>query len=227
MMNKFLKLLPVLALGAASSYAQTLVQWNSWDSDTTQHIEMADVLVSGLTGGDLLTGPDGTAGAPIGVSLNASGPTTDSATFSFTNNSGAVASLSSLAFTFQKQAYPGGSDNTSLSWGSVDVIALSGLTGVTDGDTIATRPVQGGQYYNITQTTDLTGLTIADGVTANFEISVVWDGVTALTDTNFGKQVRVNDITFSGTVVPEPSTYAILFGVVALGLAVYRRRTRA
>ena len=31
-------------------------------------------------------------------------------------------------------------------------------------------------------------------------------------------------ITLSGTAVPEPSTYAAIFGVLALGFAVYRRR---
>lgn len=46
------------------------------------------------------------------------------------------------------------------------------------------------------------------------------------TGIGFGSSAGVFQLTFTGTeaVVPEPSTYAAIFGILALGLAVYRRR---
>ena len=35
------------------------------------------------------------------------------------------------------------------------------------------------------------------------------------------------DLAFSASAIPEPSTYAALAGLTALGLAAYRRRRRA
>ena len=40
----------------------------------------------------------------------------------------------------------------------------------------------------------------------------------------FGHNTYKFNLTLSGTAVPEPSTYAAIFGVLALGVAVYRRR---
>ena len=40
----------------------------------------------------------------------------------------------------------------------------------------------------------------------------------------FGHNTYEFNLTLSGTAVPEPSTYAAIFGVLALGFAVYRRR---
>lgn len=34
------------------------------------------------------------------------------------------------------------------------------------------------------------------------------------------------NLTFSGTVVPEPSTYAAMLGLLALGVVMWRRRRR-
>lgn len=40
----------------------------------------------------------------------------------------------------------------------------------------------------------------------------------------FGHNTYEFNLTLSGAAVPEPSTYAAIFGVLALGFAVYRRR---
>ena len=37
---------------------------------------------------------------------------------------------------------------------------------------------------------------------------------------------KISDISFSKVAVPEPSTYAIIFGTIALGAAIYRRLCR-
>ena len=44
------------------------------------------------------------------------------------------------------------------------------------------------------------------------------------TGIGFGSDTRNFALTLTGTEVPEPSTYAAIFGVLALGFAIYRRR---
>jgi hypothetical protein len=41
---------------------------------------------------------------------------------------------------------------------------------------------------------------------------------------NGSNTFAIDNVQFNGTVVPEPSTYAAIFGVIALGFAAYRRR---
>ena len=41
---------------------------------------------------------------------------------------------------------------------------------------------------------------------------------------NSGAELYLDNVSITGTVVPEPSTYAAIFGVVALAIAAYRRR---
>lgn len=40
----------------------------------------------------------------------------------------------------------------------------------------------------------------------------------------FGHNTYKFNLTLTGTAVPEPSTYAVIFGVLALGFVIYRRR---
>lgn len=41
---------------------------------------------------------------------------------------------------------------------------------------------------------------------------------------NSGAELYLDNVSITGTAVPEPSTYAAIFGVVALAIAAYRRR---
>jgi len=59
-----------------------------------------------------------------------------------------------------------------------------------------------------------------DAGTLGYDIATSSDGYTwIVTDLGSG-MYRFNDF----VVIPEPSTYAVIFGVVALGLAIYRRK---
>lgn len=53
-----------------------------------------------------------------------------------------------------------------------------------------------------------------------------WGDLRLVAATNGAVTVNLDNLTFSASAVPEPSTYAALFGVVALGGAFLRRRRR-
>lgn len=67
-----------------------------------------------------------------------------------------------------------------------------------------------------TAETGLTGWSIADNVTRTLDSGVTWAVY----------QSESLKFSLNGAAIPEPSTYAALFGLVALGFAVYRRRRR-
>ena len=85
----------------------------------------------------------------------------------------------------------------------------------------------------------LSGKEIANGITINdlgfgsddiltFVISIdnslIPEMPTEGEGVGFGHNTYEFELTLTGTAVPEPSTYAAIFGVLALGFAVYRRR---
>lgn len=86
----------------------------------------------------------------------------------------------------------------------------------------------------------LSGKEIANGITINdlgfgsddailtFVISIdnslIPEMPTEGEGVGFGHNTYEFNLTLSGAAVPEPSTYAAIFGVLALGFAVYRRR---
>jgi len=63
------------------------------------------------------------------------------------------------------------------------------------------------------------GTITGDGV-INYDITTSNDTYTWTVTSLGGNLYRISDI----VVIPEPSTYAMIFGVLALGLAIYRRR---
>jgi hypothetical protein len=65
---------------------------------------------------------------------------------------------------------------------------------------------------------------LAPGERANFRIAIAAAGTTGTVDGDFDSMFALDNIAISGQVVPEPSTYAILAGLAALGVVVVRRR---
>lgn len=83
------------------------------------------------------------------------------------------------------------------------------------------------QYTNngaamLSQNVDLSSASVLQGISGNVEFRITgfeddaWSG--------FGANPSGVDLAFNGEVIPEPSTYALIFGAIALGLAVWKRR---
>jgi len=87
---------------------------------------------------------------------------------------------------------------------------------------------------DFTETSNSISLDAIFGDTTGVVLSAFEDNTTALTviDSN-GQEWTTENLSFNesnsvsfdlGTAIPEPSTYALIFGVLALGFVVYRRR---
>lgn len=91
------------------------------------------------------------------------------------------------------------------------------LDGGTSFTSIGTELIDTLQSDNgqLVSTTDISGSVLG----------VVTNDITFRVDfTDIDKGVNFDNLQVSGTVVPEPSTYAAIFGAIALGFVIYRRR---
>lgn len=116
---------------------------------------------------------------------------------------------------------------------AADVYLLSSATGWADTDSLASfATVDGtaggqGDLWEI----DLSGVSELQTITGSVEFRFYYVTKSTATPSNFtfagfrnpNSQDVIPDIAFYGTV-PEPSTYAAIAGLLALGLAVMRRR---
>lgn len=79
-------------------------------------------------------------------------------------------------------------------------------------------------------TTTITGLSLSSGANNNSSIvlRLVATSSTRIDGTASAANgtVRLDNISFTGTAIPEPSTYAVLAGLLALSAAMLRRRRR-
>ena len=244
-MNRLIKLLPLVALGAVTASAQVVIgSWYAFDAaNNTQHVEAADSVASDWIA-SLTTSTRGSqqiAAAQSGTrDAGATGPVVDptttdvsglqaniantgnaTTTFTFTNSTGADVDLSFFYYDYKKTANGAGTSDTT-DWGTMDLIALSGVTGATNGSILNSRSIGTGNYFSQGVDIDLSGYSIANGATATFTLVVTWDGSTAAADPTWHKAVTYDNIAL--TAVPEPSTFAILAGLAALGLVMVRRR---
>lgn len=132
----------------------------------------------------------------------------------------------SLGFDFAASNNTTSVDPYVGSWG-----VFSSLTGFTSGDILATNSVSTPKSTGLTATwssfsVDLSGVSSLQSVAVSpIEIRLYfWDN-SATSTTNL--VVRFDEIALTATsAIPEPSTYAALFGVAALGLVLWRRRAR-
>jgi hypothetical protein len=135
--------------------------------------------------------------------------------FTVTPNSGFEMDLTSLDFLVAT----GGTTETRL------YEIRSDLTGVTSlaGPVSPTGTRADGKAGMDVVSIDLTGFSALQNLTA----AVTFQFITATTG-NFNASLEWDDIALNGTVsaVPEPSTYAMLAGLLALGLVMVRRRLK-
>lgn len=79
-----------------------------------------------------------------------------------------------------------------------------------------------GATWGPVSSVDLSGISALQNLSTAVEIRIYyWDNSTTATS---NLVVRFDDIALTAAAIPEPGTYAALFGVAALGLALWRRR---
>lgn len=225
-MKQFLSIAIALSLCAATAVSQvTLLSWEfSGNSGVTPDPEIADVYGSNISTSDpsgFLRRGSGIVGASNsnGFSSNnwsTSGVTNlsealtagDYYTFSVAPETGFVIDLSSLDINFQTTG--SGPDEWGL-FSSVDGFSSAIDTFTLDGASAAISLDVSGSSF--------------DTLTSSTEFRIAGFGATGSTGA-----ARFNgsgaDIVLSGftSAIPEPSTYALIFGALALALVVWKRR---
>jgi hypothetical protein len=111
---------------------------------------------------------------------------------------------------------------TNSGFAAGDAVDLATATGYTIADTTATFTDATAGWASVTGGRTITGLTDSLDITGIANGQELWVVLTASGD---GTQSFVDNL--SVTAVPEPSTYALIGGVLALGLVMLRRRLRS
>jgi len=94
------------------------------------------------------------------------------------------------------------------------------FNGNTDGYTTITDPVNSGVTFPISKSLDLSGAAFQNISTA-FEFRIYLSDSYNVNDLIH----RIDNVTLNGAVVPEPGNFALIGGLLALGLVMIRRRT--
>jgi hypothetical protein len=134
---------------------------------------------------------------------------------SFTNNTGSTLSSLTLNWNYEQYRYPNASGFSLSGTGALagnSSITASGFTGSNSGTSgVATQtPI------SIT----LSGLSISNGSSFGFQ----W----ATTDPSGNdNNIALDDFRLNATAIPEPSAYAELLGMMAVGWACVRKRIRS
>ncbi len=237
-MRKFMAgMVAMLMVGGAAQADMTIGSWYAFDdANGVQHVEAADSVATGWSAnlttstrgsrhvaaaqsGTLdagATGPvvDPGLGDVSGLQANVANVGTATTTFTFVNNSGADVDLSYFYYDYKKTSQDTGTSDTT-DWGTIDLIAVSGVTGTANGSTLNSRAVGTGNYWSQGVDVDLSGLSVDAGATATFSMVVTWDGTTAPDDPTWHKAVTYDN--FAVTAIPEPATLGL---VAAFGGAV-------
>ena len=226
-MKKLLETILIVSLAAAlPASSQVIVSWEFLgNSGVTADPEMADVFDTNISmtdpSGDLSRG-SGIVGASRNDGFSSSGfstSTTDFAgaiaagdfyTFTVTPSSGFSMDLSSLDINFDT------SGTGPHDWGlfsSVDSFSSS-IDTFTASDSGASHSL------------DLSGSSF-NTLTASVEFRLVGHGASSGTGSaaflGSGSDIVLNGMT---SAIPEPSTYALIFGALALGVVVWKRRRK-
>lgn len=228
----------VAAMSAGLTQADVVIgSWYAFDdANNVQHVEAADSVATGWTasletsnrGSQQIaaaqsgtrdagaTGPvvDPTTTDVSGLQANIANTGNATTTLTFVNNTGADVDLENFFYDYKKTAASAGTSDTT-DWGDIDLIAVSGITGATDGSTLHSRNIGTGNYWSQGVDIDLSGYSIANGATATFTMVVTWDGATAPADPTWHKAVTYDNIAL--TTIPEPATLGL---VTAFGGAV-------
>ncbi len=234
-----LSLSPLLS----SSAQDILAGWHNFDADGTSHTEGADIVSTGLNA-TLQTSNLGTA-TGTGLQSNdrvagGSGPTLDTTTinsgikanasndsktvtFTIVNNSGSSYDLDHFYYDYKKTSNNSGSSG-STDWGDIDLIAVSGITGATDGSVLNSRDIGTQNFTWRDIDVSLSGYSIGIAATAVFSLVLEYDGTTASGDPLWHKSATYDNVALTGTAVPEPQSYALIFGFLVFSWVMIRAR---
>jgi hypothetical protein len=93
--------------------------------------------------------------------------------------------------------------------------------GVTSPQTLTLRNASGTWSQQVTPSrTSFSGM----AVSFTFTLSDITTDNLILDVTNFGEWTMMTEADFTGSAIPEPSTYAAIAGISMLGFAMWRRR---
>jgi len=229
---------------AAVSFGQTTVAHYTFftDMSNTASSTLASASVIALpTGGTRSTtspgtGLDGQLGsfaktnASNAIAEGLAGAITANQYLSFTITPTESLNIQSLGFDFSVNNNTTSVDPYTGSWG-----VFSSLTGFASGNILATGSISAAKSTGLnaswtSSSVDLQGVTALQGTTTSpIEFRLYfWDNSTTSTSS---LAIRFDDIELAASAaapaVPEPSTYAIFAGGVALCLVVMRRRRAA
>ena len=132
----------------------------------------------------------------------------------------AAGATSSGSFGFTDMQYKGGTIALNINNSAADIINL------TAGTIVAVEGMADYVEFNITGNLDL--------LVDNYTKIVSWTAASAIAENkyranDYGALTAAFDVRDDGlyvSYVPEPAEWAAIFGALALGLAVYRRRTK-
>ncbi len=201
---------------AQSGSAQTLITWDTSAASGSTVSITATESETNFSGSDLVRGSGLSVVSGTGVFSSSGFSGTDAddyVQFGFTVDSGVAANLGNFTITTS-------TSNTGP--------GTLGLYSSTDDYASTLYTFNQSETSSIDHTIDLSSMGSLTGIVLFriFEIGDTQadgDGATAS-----GGSFRVADLVIEGSIsaVPEPSTYAALAGVAALGLAAFRRRNR-
>ena len=221
----------IIALLMVSGAVQADVVIGSWyafdNANNSQHVEAADSTASNWIA-NLTTSTRGSATTAAAQSATrnagATGPVVDptttdrsglqanianvghaTTTLTFVNNTDADVPLEGFYYDYKKVATGSGTSDTT-DWGTIDLIAVSNITGAVNGSTLSQRAVGTANYFSQGVDVDLSGLSIASGATGTFTIVVAWDGTTASADPIWHKAVTYDNLALTASTNPIVSS---------------------
>ena len=216
-----------LLLGSISGLnAQLLVfDFNGYGGGATA----SGTLASNLSGGTISLGggvsafgdsnifaADGFKETSLGGAGNNAITRNDFFSFSLSPDTGFALDIDSINYFITR-------DNAAPNTGPTDFAVFTSVTGFTSGDELDTFSVPGA---SLSGTVDLSGVTALDNITGPVEIRFYgWNGDNSAF-AGFGDTTG-NDLVLNGNVIPEPSTYALIFGGLALGVVFLKRKRDA
>lgn len=220
---KKLVLVSLLALIAPLLNGQVLVEWD-FDGHTGIG-DLAGNLGTNVTGGILTRGTGATpvsvndlfAAQGFAASLDLAGAISaqDYFSFSVNSNAGQPLNLTSLTYYMTKQN-ANSPDNFAV---------FTSVAGFTAGNQIGTFSNIGNGGFG--GSLDLSTKAELQGVSGPIQVRIYAYGAATGGAENlyvgFGNQLG-NDLVLNGEVIPEPSTYALIFGGLALGVVLIKRR---
>jgi hypothetical protein len=237
MKTKLIIFLGLFSLGAISFGAQTTERVN-WSVTHSGELELATIALLNpdsetfnySSGPINISGFDSTLGALESVTINFM---TTSSSYTVKDSGIKVGLITdtdivqSLQFTYSVNGNTYSSDKQTQAVGSLGLIDL--LLGA-DESSIAGVVMNASETF--TSGSEFENFLVADNITLNVSVSDIYSTLQLLGlglggEAGFEGQGTVSgyfEIVYNYSAVPEPSTYAAMFGVLALAFVAYRKR---